>query len=130
MHWAPPLTSNCVAWPATALGSSPKAIDLDEPSKIDGLALHRAPLHRYASIPITITSKNANLRVNPNDLHTNSFTIPTLRACQLATLLVPTPYVNWTILQSSSDHIARHSVLQIDHLRLPSGLLRTPITCI
>ena len=60
--WAPPLASNPVAWPATALGSSPKPIDFDKPSMIAGLALPRVPLRLYASIPTPSRVQSTNLR--------------------------------------------------------------------
>ena len=41
--------------------------------------------------PLAIMHQIANLRANPNGLHTNTFVISALRACQLATPLVPAP---------------------------------------
>ena len=91
LHWAPPLACNRVAWLATTLGSSPQVIDLNELSKIVGLALPKVPLRHCTSIPIAIARQIANLHADLNDLHTTIVAIYTLQVHWLVVLLVPTP---------------------------------------
>ena len=90
VHWtlAPGQQST---WPATALGSSPKAIDLDEPFAINRLALRKASLHRYALIPFAITHQHTHLHVTLNACTPICIAICTLRACRLAAMLVLAP---------------------------------------
>ena len=74
--------SNRVAGPTTAFGSSPKAIDLDESSNIDGLAFPKAPLRHCASIPRHRAFKCQSARkskrpTHQSDRHPHAASMPT-----------------------------------------------------
>ena len=127
--WALPLASNPVASPATAMGSSLESIDFDDLSKDVGLALPKAPLRRWASIPPPSRVQSPKLCAVQTTCTPTS--VPSLRCkcshslCCLSQL----PSVLWTLAQWLFEYIACRSMLQISHPCLPSVHLCAPILC-
>ena len=80
------------------LGSSPEAIDLNEQSAIDKLALPKAPLYYWTLIPLAITRPHAHLQANLNACTPIPSPFALYEHANLLHCLSQLPLVTWAAL--------------------------------